>query len=252
MARQAQSITLYPRTCYNASMKVAVVDDEKNLCKSIRYALEMEGFEPMLFFDGADAWETIRTDMPDLIILDILMPRMSGLELCRKVREINSYVPIIFLSSKDDELDRILGLEIGADDYLTKPFSMRELLSRVKALFRRMRLQESPQAQEPCISAPPLTLWLDRIKCEIHGKPVDLTITEFRILEALVRAEGAPRTREQLLKAAFPEDLYINDRSADSHIKRIRKKLSKCEDCDELIETIYGLGYRLNMNGDNG
>ncbi|MBN2510052.1 MAG: response regulator transcription factor [Spirochaetales bacterium] len=233
-------------------MKVAVIDDEKNLCKSIQYALEMEGFETMLFHDGSDAWETLSRSMADLVILDIIMPRMSGLELCRRIRNINPYVPLIFLSSKDDELDRVLGLEIGADDYLTKPFSMRELLSRVKALFRRMRLQESPQAQEPFLSVPPLTLWLDRIRCEMNGTAVNLTITEFRILEALVRAEGAPRTREQLLKAAFPDDLYLNDRSADSHIKRIRKKLSHENDCPDIIETIYGLGYRLNMEGAAG
>ena len=228
-------------------MKIAVIDDEKNLCQSIEYALGLEDYDTVLYHDGASAWEGLGREMPDLIILDIVMPRMDGLELCKRIRDINKYVPIIFLTSKDEELDRVLGLEIGADDYLTKPFSMRELMSRVKALFRRMRLQQVPQSQEPVLSAPPLTLWLDRVKCQVHGDFLDLTITEFRILESLIRAEGAPRTREQLMHAAFPDDLYINDRSADSHIKRIRKKLGPYPECSAMIETIYGLGYRLNM-----
>ena len=227
-------------------MKVAVIDDEKNLCSSISYALELEKYETEIHYDGTAAWESLSRNMADLIILDIMMPRMNGLELCRKIRQINSYVPIIFLSSKDEEIDRILGLEIGADDYLTKPFSMQELMSRVKALFRRMRLQDAPAVQEARLTAPPITLWLDRIRCEINGEFIDLTITEFRILEDLIRADGSPRTREQLLKAAFPDDLYLNDRSADSHIKRIRKKLSAYAECGDFIETIYGLGYRLN------
>lgn len=184
--------------------------------------------------------------MPDLAILDILLPRMDGLELCRKLRGKSESLPIVFLTSKDEELDRVLGLELGADDYLCKPFSMRELVARVKVLFRRLALTGAA-GDEPAPAlhaAGRLTLDLHRYQARWDGAPLLLTVTEYRLLHALARHPGHVKTRGQLMDEAYPDDAYLAERTIDSHIKRLRKKLEEADAGADPIETVYGLGYR--------
>jgi two-component system response regulator ChvI len=225
---------------------VALVDDEENLRELLSYALREEGYRVAAYRDGEEAWQAFKGSLPDLAILDIIMPRMDGLELCRKIRTLSEEIPLIFLTSKDEELDRVLGLELGADDYLCKPFSTRELLARIKVLFRRLALsrERTEAAQEQLLRCG--SLELDRLRHTVcwRGKPVQLTVTEFRILEALVRQPGYARTREQLLQEGYPYDEYLSDRNIDGHIKRVRKKFCALDPSFDGIETIYGLGYR--------
>src|SRR5205809_2487233 len=169
---------------------IAVVDDEANIRETVAFALRREGYEVLVYADGAEAWEAFRERLPDLVILDILMPRVDGLELCRKVRGANDAVPMIFLTSRDDELDRILGLELGADDYLCKPFSMRELVARVRVLFRRVALGRLPAAEARTLRLGALTLDLDRYLARWKDRPVALTVTDFLLLAALTRRPG--------------------------------------------------------------
>lgn len=224
---------------------VAVVEDEAGIRESVRTALERDGYRVRVFTDGAEAWEVLETDLPDLAILDILMPRMDGLELCRKLRGRSETLPIIFLTSKDEEFDRVLGLELGADDYLCKPFSMRELLARVKVLFRRLALLGQPAAPaEDTIVAGRLQLDLQRYQATLNGDPVPLTVTEFLILLALARRPGHVKTRHQLMEEGYPHDTFVSDRTIDTHIKRLRKKLQSVDPEFDGIRTVYGLGYR--------
>lgn len=224
---------------------VAVVDDEATLRETVSFALQREGFHVAPFPDGLAAWQSFEERLPDVAILDITMPRLDGLELCRRLRQRSERLPIVFLSSRDEELDRVLGLELGADDYLCKPFSMRELVARIKVIFRRLELAGSPPSEEEeklCVGG--LQLDLQRYTAHWRESPVPLTVTEFLILHALARRPGHVKTRQQLLEEGYPHDTYVSDRTIDSHIKRIRKKLVGLDaDFDE-IETIYGLGYR--------
>ncbi len=228
---------------------VAIVDDEEHLRATVSHALRKEGFRTALYSDGAEAWESFEGSLPDLAILDIIMPRMDGLELCRRIRAVSARVPVMFLTSRDEEFDRVLGLELGADDYLCKPFSLRELATRVKVLFRRSgvtREEREPAAEgAETVTVGPLTLDTRRFVAEWKGSAVRLTVTEFRILLALARQPGYVRTREQLLSEAFPQDSYMSDRTIDCHIRRIRGKLEGVEEGFDGIETLYGLGYRL-------
>lgn len=228
--------------------QVAVVDDEASLRETVALALRRAGYEPVTFADGALAWERFETQVPDLVILDILMPRMDGLELCRRLRARSEVVPILFLTSKDDEFDRVLGLEIGADDYLCKPFSMRELVARVKVLLRRRALvaAAASTAQENLLEVGQLTLDLQRYTASWRGADLALTVTEFRILHSLARRPGHVRTRDQLVRDGYPDDSFVSDRTVDSHIKRLRRKLEAADDGFESIETVYGLGYRFH------
>ena len=183
----------------------------------------------------------------ELMILDIMMPRMDGLELCRKIRGKDECIPLIFLSSRDDEFDRILGLEIGADDYLCKPFSVRELMTRVKVLLRRTALIQKSLSENPGeqpLERGDMVLYESRYQACWKEKPVPLTITEYRILHDLINIPGTVRTREQLICAAFPQDNYVSDRSVDSHIKRLRSKIHALDRSFDCIETVYGMGYR--------
>ena len=224
---------------------VAVVDDEPGVLDSVGRALEREGYRVQRFSDGAEAWETFEESLPDLAILDILMPRMDGLELCRRLRTRSEVLPIIFLTSKDEEFDKVLGLELGADDYLCKPFSMRELLARVKVLFRRMALADAPKTPtEDMIVVGPLELDLQRYLATLGGRPVALTVTEFMILSALARRPGHVKTRQQLMDEGYPHDTFVSDRTIDSHIKRLRKKLQAVDPEFDAVQTVYGLGYR--------
>lgn len=229
---------------------VAIVDDEEHLRDTVSRTLRAEGYRTALFSDGADAWESFSEALPDLVILDILMPRMDGLELCRRLRASSSSLPVMFLTSKDEEFDRVLGLELGADDYLCKPFSLRELAARVKVLFRRVGprtagTEREADAEDEVVRVGPLSLDTRRFNASWDGEPVRLTVTEFRILHALARQPGFVRTREQLLAEAFPQDSYMSDRTIDCHIRRIRGKLEALDEDFDGIETLYGLGYRL-------
>jgi two-component system response regulator ChvI len=228
---------------------VAIVDDEEHLRMTLSHALRAEGFRTALHADGAAAWESFSVQLPDLVILDIIMPRMDGLELCRRIRAVSDRIPVMFLTSRDEEFDRVLGLELGADDYLCKPFSLRELAARVKVLFRRVAPKPAAGEREPArgdiVQAGLLAMDTKRFTASWQKKLLRLTVTEFRILLALARQPGYARTREQLLSEAFPQDAYMSDRTIDCHIRRIRAKIQAVDAGFDGIETLYGLGYRL-------
>ncbi len=225
---------------------VAVVDDEAALLETVTFALRREGFRTERYGDGQAAWDAFADRLPDVAILDILMPRMDGLELCRRLRARSQALPILFLTSKDEEFDRVLGLELGADDYLCKPFSVRELVARVKVLLRRAALPRAaePGAEEALLEAGPLRLDLRRYQARWRAAELRLTVTEFRMLHALVRHPGHVKTRDQLLHEAYPHDTYLADRTIDSHVKRLRRKFEDVDSAFDAIETAYGLGYR--------
>jgi DNA-binding response OmpR family regulator len=225
---------------------VAIVEDEQNIRDNVGFALKREGCQVEIYPDGLAAWEAFQTSLPDLVILDIIMPRMDGLELCRRLRTLSESVPIIFLTSRDEEFDRVLGLELGADDYLCKPFSMRELTARVKVLFRRLSLahDQAGTSEEELLTIGDLELDLRRYTARWRQANVPLTVTEFMMLHALVRRPGHVKTRQQLMEQGYPHDTYVSDRTIDSHIKRIRKKFNAIDDGFDRIETVYGLGYR--------
>ena len=226
---------------------VAVVDDEENIRETVGFALRREGYPVELYSTGLEGWRAFQQKLPGLVILDITMPEMDGLELCRKIRSLSETTPIIFLTSRDEELDRVLGLEIGADDYLCKPFSMRELLARVKVLFRRAAIDQNA-APRPAADAPlrhgDLELDLQRYSVRWKGINVSLTVTEFMMLHALVRYPGHVKTRKQLHQDGYPHDAYVSDRTIDSHIKRVRRKFEEVDPAFDKIDTVYGLGYR--------
>lgn len=230
-----------------ANSVVAVVDDEDNIRETVAFALRREGYPVELYTTGLEAWRVFQQKLPGLVILDITMPEMDGLELCRRIRGASDTIPIIFLTSRDEELDRVLGLEIGADDYLCKPFSMRELLARVKVLFRRAAIDQSATAR-PAADAPlrygELELDLQRYTVRWKGMPLNLTVTEFMMLHALVRHPGHVKTRKQLHQDGYPHDAYVSDRTIDSHIKRVRRKFEEVDATFDSVETVYGLGYR--------
>lgn len=234
---------------------VVLVDDEENIRETVGLTLSREGYRVDTYADGLEAWEALgdlpAPRLPDVAVLDILMPRMDGLELCRRLRSVSEALPILFLTSKDDEFDRVLGLELGADDYLGKPFSMRELTARVKVLFRRLALLRGAAREEPdqILKSGELTLDLNRYQARWGDEAVPLTVTEFLILHALVRHPGHVKTRQQLIDEGYPHDTYVSDRTVDSHIKRLRKKLTRVAEDFAAIETVYGLGYRWREDG---
>ena len=228
---------------------IALVDDDRNILTSVSIALQAEGFLTRVYSDGEAALKALVDNPPDLAIFDIKMPRMDGLELLRRLRERHS-MPVIFLTSKDDELDEALGLAMGADDYIAKPFSQRLLIARIRAILRRTELAQSPEsaAEE---SAGPLVrgrLVMDpaRHKVTWAGDPVTLTVTEFLILETLAQRPGIVKNRNQLMDAAYQEDMYVDDRTIDSHIKRVRRKFRQADPTFDAIETLYGAGYRFS------
>ena len=229
---------------------VAVVEDELNIRENISFALKREGYDVEIYADGRAAWEAFQRSLPDLLVLDIIMPRMDGLELCRRVRGLSETIPIVFLTSRDEEFDRVLGLELGADDYLCKPFSMRELIARIKVLFRRIALNRRPDDGDVQVhSIGRLTLDLQRYTARWDDRLVPLTVTEFMILRALARRPGYVKTRQQLMEEGYPHDTFVSDRTIDSHIKRLRKKFVAIDDTFDDIETVYGLGYRYREQG---
>jgi DNA-binding response OmpR family regulator len=228
--------------------RVLVADDEPNLLENLVYALGAEGYEAEGRPDGESAWESFRAAPHDIVILDIMMPRADGTEVLRRIRSLDRAVPVMFLTSKDEEFDKVLGLEMGADDYLTKPFSLRELLARVKALLRRAR---PPAAAAPAsfpLSASGIELDPERFEARAEGAPMRLTVTEFRVLSALVAAPGVVKSRDALVSAAYPEETYLSDRAVDCHVKRLRRKIAEAGGDPGSVETVYGLGYRLRAS----
>lgn len=232
--------------------RVAVVDDEESIRESVGFALQREGYAVESHADGAAAWERFSAGpLPDVVVLDILMPRMDGLELCRKLRSVSEALPIIFLTSKDEEFDRILGLELGADDYLCKPFSVRELVARVKVLFRRMAHARNAGAtdESDLLKVDDLELDLEGYTARFGDCEIPLTVTEFLILRALARRPGQVKTRRQLMEEGYPHDAFVSERTIDSHIKRIRRKFEDIEPGFGGVETVHGLGYRYRRAG---
>ena len=222
--------------------RIALVDDDQNILTSVSLALEADGFEVETYSDGEQGLNGISRRPPDLVILDIKMPRLDGMEVLEKIRK-KSNLPVIFLTSKDDEVDEALGLRIGADEYFTKPFSQRLLLERIKAILRRVNID--PQSNsESVIVRGSLTLDSSRHESKWKGKDVKLTVTEFLILKVLSQRAGMVKTRDQLMDAAYGETIYVDDRTIDSHIKRLRKKFRIIDKSFDQIETLYGVGYR--------
>jgi two-component system response regulator ChvI len=230
---------------------IALVDDDRNILTSVSIALQAEGFLTRVYTDGQAALKAFADNPPDLGVFDIKMPRMDGMELLRRVRE-TSTMPVIFLTSKDDELDEALGLAMGADDYISKPFSQRLLIARIRALLRRQDLARGAGAatSEPGVEDAPLIergrLVMDPARHKVlwDGKDVTLTVTEFLILEALAQRPGVVKSRNQLLDIAYQDDVYVDDRTIDSHIKRIRRKFRTVDSEFDAIETLYGVGYK--------
>jgi two-component system, OmpR family, response regulator ChvI len=225
---------------------VAVVDDEPGLRETVSFALRREGYQVETFADGRAAWQAFQERLPDVVVLDILMPGLDGLDLCRRLRARSETLPIIFLTSRDEELDRVLGLELGADDYLCKPFSMRELIARIRVLFRRAAAsgQPAPATEPKPLALGALTLDFDRYLVRWKGAPVPLTLTEFLILAALVRHPGHVKSRKQLMEQGYPHDAYVSERTIDSHVKRLRAKFAQIDPGFTGIDTVHGVGYR--------
>lgn len=229
---------------------IALVDDDRNILTSVSIALQAEGFLTRVYSDGETALKALVDNPPDLAIFDIKMPRMDGLELLRRLRE-KSVMPVIFLTSKDDELDEALGLAMGADDYIAKPFSQRLLIARIKAILRRTELSQpaapgEEQVPSEILERGKLAMDPARHRVTWEGNPVTLTVTEFLILETLAQRPGIVKTRNQLMDAAYQDDIYVDDRTIDSHIKRVRRKFREVAPEFDAIETLYGAGYRFS------
>jgi two-component system response regulator ChvI len=225
---------------------IALVDDDRNILTSVSIALEAEGYRIMTYTDGASALEGFKTSPPDLAILDIKMPRMDGMELLRRLRQ-KSDMPVIFLTSKDEEIDELFGLKMGADDFIRKPFSQRLLVERVKAVLRRVTAKEGGIAKEAdakVLERGLLRMDPERHICTWKTEAVTLTVTEFLILQALASRPGVVKSRNALMDAAYDDQVYVDDRTIDSHIKRLRKKFKAVDDAFDMIETLYGVGYR--------
>ncbi len=231
-----------------AMSTIALVDDDHNILTSVSIALEAEGYRVTTYSDGFSALEGFRTASPDLAILDIKMPRMDGMETLRRLRQ-KSNLPVIFLTSKIEEIDELFGLKMGADDFIRKPFSHRLLVERVKAVLRRVSVKDgaaSNEADSRVMERGLLRMDPERHTCTWKNEPVTLTVTEFLILQALAIRPGVVKSRAALMDAAYGDQVYVDDRTIDSHIKRLRKKLTASDKEFGAIETLYGVGYRFN------
>jgi two-component system response regulator ChvI len=234
--------------------KITLVDDDENIVASVSLALESHGHQVTAYYDGATGLAALESDPPDLAILDVKMPRMDGMEVLRRLRQTSS-TPVIILTSKDEEIDEILGFNLGADDYIHKPFSQRLLIERVKAVLRRAGADAADRsaaagpspgaaAAARAIKRGKLTLDPERHDCLWDGRPVKLTVTEFLLLQALAQRPGFVKSRDNLMDAAYEDQVYVDDRTIDSHIKRMRKKFRQVDPEFDAIETLYGVGYR--------
>ncbi len=232
---------------------IALVDDDRNILTSVSIALEAEGFDVRTYADGDEALRGLTSRPADVAVLDIKMPRMDGMELLTRLRKV-SQVPVIFLTSKDDEVDELLGLRMGADDYIKKPFSQRLLIERIRALLRRGELAASDADADPSavVVRGDLVLDSNRHACTWKGKPIELTVTEFLLVKALAMRPGHVKSRDVLMDAAYGEHIYVDDRTIDSHIKRIRKKFKAIDADFGQIETLYGVGYRYKETAEAG
>jgi len=229
--------------------RIALVDDDRNILTSVSMTLEAEGFEVETYNDGQTALEAFNKRLPDMGVFDIKMPRMDGMDLLQRVRQ-KTNMPVIFLTSKDDEIDEVLGLRMGADDYVKKPFSQRLLVERIRALLRRQEALESDSGPSPEESKVMERghLRMDPLRHSVSwkGKDVSLTVTEFLLLQALAQRPGFVKSRDQLMDVAYDDQVYVDDRTIDSHIKRLRKKMRQSDPEFAAIETLYGIGYRYN------
>lgn len=231
---------------------IALVDDDRNILTTVSIALQAEGFDTRLYSDGEAALAALLENQPDLAIFDIKMPRMDGMELLRRLRA-RSTLPVIFLTSKDDEADEEAGLELGADDYIAKPFSLRLLIARIRAILRRGEshsladsAQDGDSPSHEAIARGRLLMDPARHSVTWDGKPVSLTVTEFLLLEALATHPGVIKSRNQLMDAAYTDDVFVDDRTVDSHIKRMRRKFRAVDRDFSAIATLYGAGYSFN------
>ncbi len=227
---------------------IALVDDDKNILTSVAISLEAEGFQVRTYPDGASALTALRDNPADLAVLDIKMPRMDGMELLRRLRQFTE-LPVIFLTSKDEEIDEVLGLKMGADDYISKPFSQRLLIERIRTVLRRSKAtreesDEPREASDRVVIRGLLTLDPLRHLVKWGDEEIRLTVTEFLILQSLAGRPGHVKSRDQLMDAAYADDVYVDDRTIDSHIKRLRKKFRAVDESFNNIETLYGVGYR--------
>ena len=228
--------------------RIALVDDDRNILTSVSITLEAEGFDVETYNDGQSALDAFNRRMPELGVFDIKMPRMDGMDLLQRVRQ-KSKMPVIFLTSKDDEIDEVLGLRMGADDYMRKPLSERLLVERIRALLRRqeaLALNEVETDESKIMSRGGLTMDPLRHAVTWKGRDVSLTVTEFLLLQALAQRPGFVKSRDQLMDVAYDDQVYVDDRTIDSHIKRLRKKLRMVDDEFSAIETLYGIGYKYN------
>ena len=227
---------------------IVLVDDDRNILTSVQMALEAEGFEVRTYPDGEEALRGLTQKQADLAILDIKMPRLNGMELLQKLKQtpVTSHMPVILLTSKDEEVDEIMGLRMGADDYIKKPFSQRLLLERIRSLLRRelARLQPANEDPQNLLIRGDLSLDSARHLCVWKGKPVELTVTEFLLVKTLAARPGHVKSRDQLMDAAYGDSIYVDDRTIDSHVKRLRKKFKDVDPDFAEIETLYGVGYR--------
>ena len=229
-------------------VKICLIDDDQNILASLSLALKSEKFDVETYSDGIAGLEALKNNNFDIAILDIKMPRLDGLEVLQKLRNMSD-IPVIFLTSKDDEIDQLLGLKMGADDYITKPFSQKLLIERVKVILKRTAFssEENQVNNDSLIERGYLLLNMDRHECHWKGERIKLTVTEFLLLESLVNRPGYVKNRDQLMSAAYSDDLYVDDRTIDSHIKRIRRKFKLIDKNFDSIETLYGVGYRFNQ-----
>ena len=230
---------------------IALVDDDQNILTSLRILLEAEGYKVRVYDNGASALSGLTADLPDLAILDIKMPRMDGMELLRRLRQ-KTELPVIFLTSKDEEIDELFGMKMGADDFIKKPFSQRLLVERVKAVLRRAQPRTAANAQEDMskvLERGRLKIDPERHACFWEGKQVKLTVTEFLILQALAQRPGVVKSRDALMDAAYDDQVYVDDRTIDSHVKRLRKKFKLVDTNFDVIETLYGVGNRYKESG---
>ncbi len=229
--------------------RIALVDDDRNILTSVAMTLEAEGFEVETYNDGQAALDGFNKRMPDIGVFDIKMPRMDGMDLLQRVRQ-KSSMPVIFLTSKDDEIDEVLGLRMGADDYVKKPFSQRLLVERIRALLRRQEALAGEVIEETEETKVMIRgeLVMDPLRHAVKwkGKDVSLTVTEFLLLQALAQRPGFVKSRDQLMDVAYDDQVYVDDRTIDSHIKRLLKKMRNTDDTFSAIETLYGIGYRYN------
>ena len=249
MASDTQSPSADPQAAGDANRTIALVDDDRNILTTLSIALQAEGYATRVYSDGEAALKALTENPPDLAVFDIKMPRMDGMELLQRLRE-TSDLPVIFLTSKDEEQDEAAGLALGADDYITKPFSQRLLLARIRAILRRAGPPTGGVAGEasgggdgPIIERGRLAMDPARHRVTWDGQPVSLTVTEFLILEALAARPGVIKSRNQLMDAAYPDDVFVDDRTVDSHIKRLRRKFRAVDPEFSGIETLYGAGY---------